>query len=126
MSQKTKKILVIDDEGIIRDCCVRALSARGYEVHTAADGKEGMKMITENFYDVIFLDLVMPDVDTKEVADSIRDLMADTRLVIFSGYDAEEAKHKAKNMGAALYLEKPFTPSDLVAAIKQVQLPRGT
>jgi len=120
MSSRATKILVIDDEGIIRDCCTRALSARGYEVHTAADGQEGLKMISENTYDVIFLDLVLPKNDWHEMAGGMQSLPQCTKLVVFSGYSAEEGGKKAMNMGASLYLEKPFSPSDLEDAIKKV------
>jgi len=121
MSREATKVLIIDDEDIIRECCLRALSARGYEVDTAADGPEGLKKAAENIYDVIFLDLVMPRMDGQEVARGIYELHTDTRLVIISGYAAEEARRKADDMGADLYLEKPFSPSDLVNAIKTVQ-----
>ncbi|NIR68056.1 MAG: response regulator [candidate division Zixibacteria bacterium] len=120
MSEKGKKILIVDDEGIIRDCCMKALSARGYDVHTAEDGQEGLNKICDNHYDVIFLDLVMPRMDGQAVAHNISGLSEQTKIIVISGSSTDEAQQKARDMGAHFYLEKPFTPSDLVDAIRSV------
>jgi PAS domain S-box-containing protein len=106
-------ILVIDDEKRIRDGCTRALSEQGYEVATADSGELGLKMIEENYYDVILLDLMMPSLSGFDVLARVKTLHPDSVIIVISGYVTIENSIEAMKKGAFDFIPKPFTPAQL-------------
>jgi DNA-binding NtrC family response regulator len=114
-----KHILVIDDEEIVRISCQRALTPEGYTVDVAADGLEGLKLVKEKSYDLILTDLKMPNMDGMEVIENIRKTQPQAKIIVITGYSTIETAVKAIKMGAFNYIEKPFTPDGLLAAVKE-------
>jgi PAS domain S-box-containing protein len=121
-------ILVIDDEKRIRDACKRVLSEQGYEVATADSGELGLKMIEENYYDVILLDLMMPSLSGFDVLTRVKTLHPDSVIIVISGYVTIENSIEAMKKGAFDFIPKPFTPEELrplvakaIAYIKALQ-----
>ncbi|MGA3112876.1 MAG: ATP-binding protein [Syntrophobacteraceae bacterium] len=106
-------ILVIDDEKRIRDGCTRALSGQGYEVATADSGELGLKMIEENLYDIILLDLMMPSLSGFDVLARVKTLHPDSVIIVISGYVTIENSIEAMKKGAFDFIPKPFTPEQL-------------
>ncbi len=115
-----KKILVIDDELIIRTSCERTLSPEGYEVWSAASGKEAIEFLEKESFGAILLDLKMPDMDGIEVLKIIMEKWSDTKVVIITGYSTVETAVQALRLGAFNHIEKPFTPDTLLAAVKEI------
>lgn len=115
-----KKILVIDDEEIVRTSCLRALQHEGYEVMLAASGTEGLNMLNSDSYELVLLDLKMPDVDGMEVLARIKEQWPDTKVVMITGYSTVETAVQALRVGAYNFIEKPFTPDTLLTAVKEV------
>ena len=99
-----KKILVIDDEAIVRISSKRALEPEGYEVELA---------------DAILLDLKMPDMGGIEVLKVIVERWPDTKVIIVTGYSTVETAVEALRLGAFNHIEKPFTPDSLLAAVEE-------
>ena len=106
-------ILVVDDEKRIRDGCRKVLSEQGYEVATADSGELGLKMIEENFYDIILLDLMMPNISGFDVLARVKMLHPDSVIIVISGYVTIENSIEAMKKGAFDFIPKPFTPDQL-------------
>ncbi len=114
-----KKILVIDDEDIVRVSCERTLTPEGYEVRLASSGKEGIELLEKEFFGLILLDLKMPDMDGIEVLKKIKARWHETKVVMITGYSTVETAVQALRLGAFNHIEKPFTPEALLTAVKE-------
>ncbi|MCL4457161.1 MAG: response regulator [Nitrospirae bacterium] len=114
------KILVIDDEEIVRISCERTLVPEGYDVDTASSGKEGVELFEKSAYDLVLVDLKMPGMNGIEMLVNIRGQRPEQKVMIMTGYDTVEHIVEALSSGAAHYLEKPFTPDTLIARINEV------
>ena len=114
------KILVIDDEDIVRLSCSRSLVPEGYELKMANNGPEGLKMLEDEGFDLVLTDLKMPNMDGIEVLETIKKKWPKTDVVIVTGYQTVETAVKAIKIGAFDYIEKPFTPDSLIAAVANV------
>ncbi len=113
------RILVIDDEEIVRVSCKKCLILEGYDVDVAANGIEGLALTEHNNYDVILTDLKMPDMDGMELLTKVKGKYPNTKVIMITGYSTVEHAVKAMRMGAFNYIEKPFTPDSLIEAIKE-------
>jgi len=108
------RILVVDDEDIVRTSCSRTLSPEGYVVRLAKNGVEGLKMANEESSD-----LKMPDMDGIEVLRIIKEKWPQTEVIIVTGYQTVDTAVKAIKLGAYDYIEKPFTPDALISAVAE-------
>jgi len=116
------KVLVVDDEDIIRVSCRRILAEAGYEVKTAKDGSESIGMLAKEGFDVVLTDLRMPDMDGLEVLRNVKEQWPDTEVIIITGYSTVPSAVSAMKHGAFDYIEKPFTPEGLLrVAAKAVE-----
>ena len=106
-------ILVVDDERIIRDGCVRILSKEGLAVHTAGGGDEGLNLLRENSFDLLLLDLKMPGLSGMEVLQRVREGFPGLLVVVITGYATVESAVEAMKAGAYDFIPKPFTPDQL-------------
>jgi len=113
------RILVVDDEDIVRTSCSRTLSPEGYEVKLAKNGSEGLKMAREDKFDLVLTDLKMPDMDGIEVLRIIKEQWPETEVIIVTGYQTVDTAVKAIKLGAYDYIEKPFTPDALISAVTE-------
>jgi len=116
MPRKTR-VLVVDDEPKIRMFIRANLEARGYEVHLAQDGVEGVEMAARVDPDVIVLDVNMPRMDGITACRRIRE-WADVPIIILSVREEETDKVKALDEGADDYVTKPFGIEELLARIR--------
>lgn len=107
------RILVIDDEERIRDACTMVLEEEGYELATADNGELGLKMIQEQHFDVILLDLMMPNLSGLEVLPQLKEQHPDTAVIVITGYATVEHSIEAMKKGAFDFIPKPFTPDQL-------------
>lgn len=118
------RILVVDDEDIVRTSCSRTLSPEGYEVRLAKNGVEGLKMASEERFDLVLTDLKMPDMDGIEVLRIIKEKWPETAVIIVTGYQTVDTAVKAIKLGAYDYIEKPFTPDALLSAVAEAMAGR--
>ena len=118
------RILVVDDEDIVRTSCSRTLSPEGYEVRLAKNGVEGLKMASEERFDLVLTDLKMPDMDGIEVLRIIKEKWPETAVIIVTGYQTVDTAVKAIKLGAYDYIEKPFTPDSLISAVAEAMANR--
>ncbi len=113
----TGKILVIDDEDIVRMSCQRILAPEGYEVKTTKSAVEGFKLLGEECFDVVLTDLKMPDIDGIEVLRRVKEEWPDIEIIMITGYQTINTAVQAIKLGAFDYIEKPFTPDSILSAI---------
>jgi two-component system sensor histidine kinase/response regulator len=118
MSEKGR-ILVIDDELGIREGCRRALQPQGYEVETAATMREGRQKIENGAFDLVLLDVMMPDGRGIELVDTIHQKDPETVCVIITGYATVELAVQAIKQGAYDFISKPFTADMLLITVNQ-------
>lgn len=117
---KEVNILVIDDEAVIRDGCVKVLAKDIWKVDTAADGLAGLEMVKDNKYDILLLDLMMPGINGLEVIPKVKDIDPDVYIIVITGYATIETAVEAMKKGAFDYISKPFTPDQLRMAVRRV------
>lgn len=115
-----KKILIIDDEAIIRVSCERALQAEGFSTGVASGGREGLEILGKDKYDVVLLDLKMPDMDGMEVLNNIKSSWPDIHVIMISGYSTVDTAVQALRRGAVNFIQKPFSPDTLISAINDI------
>lgn len=124
MSREDKRrVLLIDDEKMLRDVLRDAFVAAGYDVAVAANGAEGVRMFEEAPSDIIVTDVLMPDKDGLEVIMELRKRHPDLKIVAISGGDRTGNRRYlriAKELGAARILPKPFRPKELLAVVEEV------
>ena len=113
------KILIVDDEKGLRIGVQRLLSGEGYDVTTAANGTEGIKIGTETEFDLAVIDLKMPDIDGLEVLQSIKKKFPNTVCFIATAFASYETAIEATRLGAQSYIPKPFSPEELLLNLKE-------
>jgi two-component system, OmpR family, KDP operon response regulator KdpE len=111
------RILVIDDEPQIRRLLTVALSGRGYLVDTAASGNAGIEQLMIGRYDMVLLDLGLPDIDGLEVCRQIRE-WSQLPIIVISVREDEHDKIAALDIGADDYITKPFSIDELLARMR--------
>jgi len=121
---KSLKVLVIDDESVICDACHLVLSEKGHAVDYCTTGKSGLLAIERGAYDVILLDMKLPDIDGMEILETIRAEMPATYVIVMTGYSTMSNAVQAMKLGAADYLSKPFTDDELVEAVEKAPIDR--
>lgn len=111
------KILVVDDERLIRNVIREYLENEKYEVLEAENGFDALRVLETNRVDLIILDIMMPRMDGFETLKEIRKTK-DTPVIMLSAMKEEEDKLSGFNLGVDDYITKPFSPKELVARVK--------
>jgi DNA-binding NtrC family response regulator len=114
-----KKILVIDDEAIVRVSCERVLTPEGYDVKVVSKGTDALDILSRENFDLVLTDLKMPDMDGLEVLKEIKSRWPRINVIIITGYGTISTAVQAIKLGAYEYLEKPFTPEDILRAVQR-------
>ncbi len=116
---KPVKILIIDDEAAICKGCRLALADEDHLVDLCMTGKAGMSAIQEGAYDLILLDMKLPDMDGMEILNSIRKTKPDLYVIVMTGYSSVQNAVEAMKLGAFDYISKPFTDEELILIVKR-------
>lgn len=114
------RILVIEDETELNDSISDGLRIDGYEVDQAYDGEDGLFMATDEEFDLILLDLSLPNVDGIEILKHVRNVNALVPILILSARDQISEKVRGLDYGANDYLTKPFDFEELEARIRSL------
>lgn len=114
------KALVIDDEKNIRFTLTKCLSYIDLEADEAINGEEGLKKLEKKDYDVIFLDLKMQGMNGLEVLKKIKEKKPDASVVIITAHGTVDSAVEAMKLGAADFMQKPFTPKEIQEITKEI------
>jgi two-component system response regulator AtoC len=115
-----EKILVVDDDPLICDFIADTLRRKNIEVVTAENGKAAIGLINEKNFDMIFIDLRMPEITGIDVLKKVKEMSPNSVSVIITGFGSIESAVEAMRLGAFNYLIKPFTADTIEAIIGKV------
>lgn len=110
------RVLVVDDEEVVRLGYRRVLSADGFCVVAVPDGREALELMADKRFDVVLLDLRMPGMDGLEVLQAIKGRWPESEVVVVTGYPSIETAKEAVRLGAYDYLSKPVVPETVLRA----------
>ena len=116
---KTDRILIIDDEAGIRQGCCRVLQPQGFTVETAENFQEGLRKIQEETFDLVLLDVMLPDGRGIDLLEPIRERDPETVSIIITGYATVELAVDTIKKGAYNFISKPFTADMLLMTVNQ-------
>ena len=116
------KILVVDDEEVVRRSYVRSLAGTHCKVDVASNGPDALQVMGQQPFDVILLDLMMPGMNGMAVLKTIKQKWPESEVVIITGYPAVETAKEAVALGAFDYLAKPAGPDDIINAANGAML----
>ena len=114
-----ERILVVDDEPAIVDAVVYALRRDGFDVETAADGRAALEAARGGSYDVLVLDLMLPEISGLDVCRMLR-AESDVPIVMLTARDAEVDRVLGLELGADDYVTKPFSTAELVSRVRAI------
>jgi two-component system capsular synthesis sensor histidine kinase RcsC len=117
MAADPRRVLVIDDEAVLRSLFRDMLSACGYEVDVAEDGAAGLARFRERRYEAVITDLLMPGMNGLEVAAALRTIDADVPVILLTGSAPALTSRRARESGINILLHKPIALADLKSAI---------
>ncbi|HXU07692.1 MAG TPA: sigma-54 dependent transcriptional regulator, partial [Blastocatellia bacterium] len=112
-SNNETRILIVDDETIVRESLGSWFREEGYEVDTALSAREALEKLTANNWDIFLLDIRMPGMDGIELQRKIKESHPDATIIIMTAYASVETAVEAMKQGAYDYIVKPFDPDDL-------------
>lgn len=108
MAEDVKRILVVDDEEVIRELLNEALQRKGYDIHTSENGKEALVKLSEDEYDLLITDIRLPDVSGMKILSKARAKHPDLGIIMITAYGSIKNAVKAMKQGAFDYITKPF------------------
>ena len=115
-----KKALIVDDTKNIRNLLTTCLELNGYEVQSATNGKDALSLLSKKAFDLVFLDIKMPEISGTEVLRRIRTIGVITPVVIMTAFATVKNAVECTKMGAVAYLQKPFTADKVKAVLEEL------
>jgi CheY-like chemotaxis protein len=112
-----KRVLVLDDERIVRELIVEILERAGYAVVSAEDAEAALQLVEANAFDLLVPDIVMPGLSGLEVLERVKSLRPELPVVVVTGAGTDQNLATAVERGAAAAITKPFTHAELREAV---------
>jgi len=118
----TQKILIADDNENIRDALTYLLEDEGYELVLAVDGADTIRKVRDLKPDVLFLDIMMPEINGYDVCRTIKNDpdMKGTYVIMLTAKGQVAEQERGREVGADEYIVKPFSPMEILAKVKQI------
>ncbi|MCL5023890.1 MAG: response regulator [Nitrospirae bacterium] len=116
-----KKILVVDDDDLIRELICHFLARSSFEAHSVNDGPEAIEFLEKRHFDIIITDYSMPRMDGLEFTRIVRDRYPRTAVIGMSAFETVE--HDFLEAGAHAFFQKPFFLRDMLSVINSVHVP---
>ncbi len=118
----SKRILVVDDDLDIVNLEEKILKREGYEVVTATDGAQALALLSDQDFDLLLLDIMMPGIDGFEVSRTVRQRKTNTRLpvVFVTAKDDAASMKEGFRSGGTVFLSKPFTANQLLKVVRSM------
>ncbi len=118
VKMKDLDILVIDNEEVICEACRMVLTEKGHRVESCKTGKSGLQAAWQRDYDLLLLDMKLPDMDGMDILKMLRDRVPSLAVIVMTGYSTISNAVQAMKLGAVDYLAKPFTDDELLRAVE--------
>jgi len=115
-----ESVLIVDDDAAVRKTLSSILSQAGYVVETRQNGKEALKAVEGEYFDVALIDIQLPDIKGVELLSRLKMKQPKMITIIVTGYPSVDNAIKALNEGADGYILKPFDPAQLLETIKKI------
>jgi CheY-like chemotaxis protein len=114
-----KRILVVDDEELVRGMSEQVLKAHGYDVLTAGDGEEGVRVFQAGHreIDLVILDMIMPRMSGREAFLEMKKIHPEVRAILASGFSGDGEAREVLKLGIRGYVQNPFRVAPLLAAV---------
>lgn len=119
------RLLLVEDEGRLRDALAHMMKKNGYAVDVAADGDSGMEMAVSGLYDLVILDRMLPGRDGLSILKEFRSLGFDTPVLFLTARDMPKDRVEGLDAGADDYLVKPFSSEELLARLRALARRKG-
>ena len=113
-----KRILIIDDDPLVRSSCIRTFNKNGFYVQAVASAKEGLNRMLREYFDCALVDQKLPDLDGMEIVRIARKNRNNMAILIITGYGTAENAAEAKCLGVSDYIHKPFNPEKIMKAVE--------
>jgi len=113
------RILLVDDEEIVVKSYLRILGSGDYQVEAAYGGREALRKMEENFYDLVILDIMMPDMGGLEVLRRIKEMHPASAVIMVTGLPKNATVVEAMKLGVCDYISKPFEPDELKLIVQR-------
>lgn len=113
-------ILIVDDRFADRETLKAILEERGYSVVTASSGAEALARVKEKRFDIIFLDVRLPDIDGAQLFEQVEDIDPEVAVIMMTGYSEEESVKRAISQGAYTCIYKPFNIDKILALVGEI------
>jgi DNA-binding NtrC family response regulator len=110
------RVLVVDDDEIVRRSYQRSLATVRCDVEAVANGEDALKAVEMHSYDVLLLDLRMPGMDGISVLKAVKKVAPESEVIVITGYPTLESAKEAVQLGASDYLAKPVGPAEVINA----------
>lgn len=111
---QSRKVLVVDDDAVVGRSISRVLSEQGYQVRETLSGLEALEELDHQHYDMVFTDIKMPGMDGLHMTSRLKKNHPGMPVVIITGYGTEANEQKARDLGVAGFLRKPFSPQTII------------
>jgi len=119
---EAQKVLVVDDEAIVREMLEKILKDKGYSVLMANNGSSAIEMAKNNEVDIALVDIRLPDINGVQVLEGIKNIKPDILVIMMTAYETEELVRKAFGQGAQACLHKPFNVETLFKIFKELEV----
>ena len=119
-SKKKRKILIVDDEEVIRTNLSELLKENGYFTDAAVSGRQAIERVTYGDFDIVLLDLMMPVMDGMETLKEIKKIRPKTKVIMITAFATVENAVDAIKNGANDYIPKPYIANELLSTIRRV------
>ena len=115
-------ILLVDDDPVVRSVASAMLAQLGFQVLTAINGREGLKVFHAHGAEIacVILDLTMPEMGGEEAFRELRNVRSDVRVILSSGYNEQEVTQRFVGRGLAGFIQKPYTMANLRSTLTRV------
>ena len=113
------RILIVDDEAIVIRSCMRILDGDEFQVESVQDGRQALSKVEENSYDVMILDVMMPNIDGLEVLRRVKETHPNVDVIMITGLSQIDTAVQAMKLGAFDYISKPFEPDELKLVVQR-------
>ncbi|MFH1662615.1 MAG: response regulator [Chloroflexota bacterium] len=118
-------ILVVDDYFADRETLKVILDGRGYRVVTAESGAEALARVKEKHFNIIFLDIRLPDIDGVEIFEQVKEIDSEVSVIMMTGYSEEEMVSRAISRGAYTCIYKPLNVEKILALVGEISLKKS-